>query len=336
MTSTIAPETREKQSLSDWLNKHIESIASIGGLAFCLIFFTIMTQLKGESIWSPAKLSTLMSDVIVTALMSVGAVFIYSLGNMDVSIGKQVGLYSTLIVMLGNAWGNLWAPILLCLGIAIVIALINGAAGELLHMYSVISSVVFMMILSGVLTFVYSTLGTRNISLTLEGLTSGIPLLRNPVFMIAVLAVETLIISYFFYFTKFGKYARAIGANQTAAAQSGVNIVLYRVIPYVFMAFCLVTAAVFQMGYTGAASESTGTGFEMNVMVSLILGGMPLKGGMKSRVSCAIIGSFTYSVLAIGLPIIGVPVNATFLVKAIIFVVVVLITCRQKNGVLPR
>ena len=46
MTSTIAPETREKQSLSDWLNKHIESIASIGGLAFCLIFFTIMTQPK--------------------------------------------------------------------------------------------------------------------------------------------------------------------------------------------------------------------------------------------------------------------------------------------------
>ena len=34
---------------------------------------------------------------------------------------------------------------------------------------------------------------------------------------------------------------------------------------------------------TGAASDATGTGFEMNVMVSLILGGMPLKGGMKSR-----------------------------------------------------
>ena len=38
----------------------------------------------------------------------------------------------------------------------------------------------------------------------------------------------------------------------------------------------------------------------------------------------------------IGLPIIGVPVNATFLVKAVIFVAVVLITCRQNSGVLPR
>ena len=52
--------------------------------------------------------------------------------------------------------------------------------------------------------------------------------------------------------------------------------------------------------------------------------------------SCAIIGSLTFSLLAVGLPIIGVPTNMTFLIKAAIFLVVVLITCRQKSGVLPR
>ena len=324
---------KEKQTPGQWLKKNVEAIASVGGLVFCVIFFTIMTQIKGESIWSANKLSTLMSDVIVTALMSVGAVFIYSLGNMDVSIGKQIGLYSTLLVLITNASGSLPLAIVACLAIALVIAVINGAAGELLHMYSVISSVVFMMVLSGISTIIYSAVGTRNISMN-----AGIDLhlFKEPWFMVVVLAVETLIISYFFYFTKYGKYARAIGANQLATSQSGVNIIKYRVIPYVFMAFCLVAAALFQMGYTGAASDSTGTGFEMNVMVSLILGGMPLKGGMKSKVSCAIVGSFTYSLLAVGLPIIGVPTNATFMVKAVIFVLVVLITCRQKSGVLPR
>ena len=74
----------------------------------------------------------------------------------------------------------------------------------------------------------------------------------------------------------------------------------------------------------------------MNVMVSLILGGMPLKGGMKSRLSCAIIGALTFSLLAVGLPIIGIPTRLTFLIKAAIFMIVVLITCRQKGGVLPR
>ena len=98
----------------------------------------------------------------------------------------------------------------------------------------------------------------------------------------------------------------------------------------------MVLAALFQMGYTGSASDSTGTGFEMNVMVALILGGMRLSGGMGAKVSCAVVGAFTYSLLDVGLPLIGVPNNMTFLIKAIIFIAVVLITCRQKKAVLPR
>ena len=329
---TAIAQEREKQSLLQWIKKHGSTIASLGGLVFCIIFFTIGTGIKGESIWSGDKLSTLICDVIVTALMAVGAVFIYSLGNMDVSIGKQVGLYSTMLVLIGNATGSLLLGILACIAVAVIIGIINGAAGELLHMYSVISSVVFMMVISGITTIIYSNVGSKNIIL------SGVDLsfFRSPVNMVIVLVIEYLVIGYFFYFTKFGKYARSIGANQTAAAQSGVNIIKYRVIPYIFLAFCLVTASLFQMGYTGAASDATGTGFEMNVMVSLILGGMPLKGGMKSRLSCAVIGALTFSLLAVGLPIIGVPTCMTFMIKAIIFLVVVLITCRQKSGPLPR
>ena len=329
---TAIAQEREKQSLVQWIKKHSSTVASLGGLVFCIIFFTIGTGMKGESIWSGDKLSTLIGDVIVTALMAVGAVFIYSLGNMDVSIGRQVGLYSTMLVLIGNATGSLLPGILACIVVAVIIGIINGAAGELLHMYSVISSVVFMMVISGITTIIYSNVGSKNIIL------SGVDLsfFRSPVNMVIVLVIEYLIIGYFFYFTKFGKYARAIGANQTAAAQSGVNIIKYRVIPYIFLAFCLVTASLFQMGYTGAASDATGTGFEMNVMVSLILGGMPLKGGMKSRLSCAVIGALTFSLLAVGLPIIGVPTRMTFMIKALIFLVVVLITCRQKTGPLPR
>ena len=323
---------KERLTIRDRLKKNGSSLASLGGLVFCLLFFTVATQIRGESIWSADKLANLMSNVIVTALMAVGAVFIYSLGNMDVSIGKQVGLYSTLLILVGNATGSLPLAILACLAIAVLIGVVNGAAGEVLHMYSVISSVVFSMILSGISTIIYSNLGTRNISM--KGM--DLSIFKNPWFMLAVLAAETLIISYFFYFTRFGKYARALGANQKATSQSGVSVVKYRVIPYTFLAFCLVIASLFQMGYTGAASDSTGVGFEMNVMVALILGGMPLKGGMKSRVSCAIIGAFTYSLLAVGLPIIGVPTRLTFLIKAVIFMGVVLITCRQKDGVLPR
>lgn len=189
-----------------------------------------------------------------------------------------------------------------------------------------------MMALGGVSTVTYNSLGSRNVALK----TIDYHLFKNPLFMVAVLVAEILIVAYLFNFTKYGKYAKSIGANPTAAQQSGINLLKYKVIAYIIMGVCVVVASLFQMGCTGSASDSTGTGFEMNVMVALILGGMPLSGGMRSKVSCAVVGAFTLGLLTIGLPMIGVKPNQVFIIKAVIFLIVVLITCRKKNGTLPR
>ena len=316
-----------------WLKKHSAQVAAYSGLALCIVFFTILTPIFGESIWSAAKIKTLMQNVIVLALMSVGATFVYSLGSMDISIGRQVGLYATLTVIIGNATGSLLWGILLSLVISVVISAINGAAGEVLNIHPVISSLVFQMVISGVSSVMYNSLGSRNVALMN---TINVSIFRQTWFMILALVIEVLIVGYLFNFTKLGKNAKAIGANPTAARQSGINLVQYKVYAYIIMGVCVVLASLFQMGYTASASDSTGTGFEMNVMVALILGGMPLSGGMKSKVSCAIVGSFTYALLSVGLPMLGVAANQVFVIKAVLFLIVVVLTCRKKTGVLPR
>ena len=316
-----------------WLKKHSAQVAAYSGLALCIVFFTILTPIFGESIWSAAKIKTLMQNVIVLALMSVGATFVYSLGSMDISIGRQVGLYATLTVIIGNATGSLLWGILLSLVISVVISAINGAAGEVLNIHPVISSLVFQMVISGVSSVMYNSLGSRNVALMNS---IDVSIFRQTWFMILALVIEVLIVGYLFNFTKLGKNAKAIGANPTAARQSGINLVQYKVYAYIIMGVCVVLAALFQMGYTASASDSTGTGFEMNVMVALILGGMPLSGGMRSKVSCAIVGSFTYALLSVGLPMLGVAANQVFVIKAVLFLIVVVLTCRKKTGVLPR
>ena len=316
-----------------WLKKHSAQVAAYSGLALCIVFFTILTPIFGESIWSAAKIKTLMQNVIVLALMSVGATFVYSLGSMDISIGRQVGLYATLTVIIGNATGSLLWGILLSLVISVVISAINGAAGEVLNIHPVISSLVFQMVISGVSSVMYNSLGSRNVALMNS---IDVSIFRQTWFMILALVIEVLIVGYLFNFTKLGKNAKAIGANPTAARQSGINLVQYKVYAYIIMGVCVVLAALVQMGYTASASDSSGTGFEMNVMVALILGGMPLSGGLKSKVSCAIVGSFTYALLSVGLPMLGVAANQVFVIKAVLFLIVVVLTCCKKTGVLPR
>jgi ribose transport system permease protein len=323
---------KHNQLNKNWLTVHLTDVAAYGGLLLCLLIFTIIPPIFGESLWTASKISTLISDVIVTALMSVGAVFVYALGNMDVSIGRQVGIYATLMVLVGNVTGSLLPGILLCLIASVLIAVVNGATGEVLHIHPIIPSVVLMMMFSGLSTIIYTKIGSRSISLT----KIDYSIFKQSWLMVVVLILEILIITYLFNATKFGKYAKAIGANPRVAVQSGISIVKYKVISYIIMGICIVIASIFQMGYTGSASDSTGIGFEMNVMVALILGGMPLSGAMKSKVSCAVIGAFTYSLLDVGLPLIGVAANTVFIIKAFIFLLVVLITCRKPKGVLPR
>ncbi len=323
---------RRKSNPVDWIQRHKSQFGAYCGLLFCILFFSILTPMHGESIWSASKMATLLSNVIVLAILSVGAVFVYALGNMDISIGKQVGLYSTLIVVLGNSTGSLLPGILLSVAIAVVIGVINGATGEILKIHPVISSVVVMMVLGGINSITYTRLGSRNVAL--QSIDHHV--FKQPWLMLTVLIAEILIVCYLFYFTKIGKNAKAIGANHVAAQQSGISLIKYQVIPYIILGIFTVLAALFQMGYTGSSSDSTGTGFEMNVVVALVLGGMPLSGGMRSRVLCAIVGSLTLALLTLGLPMIGMAANQVFVVKAMIFMIVVLITCRKKSGALPR
>lgn len=321
----------KSKSFTSWIKGNARHLVPYGGLIFCIILFSILPPIFGTNMWSATKISTLVSDVIVVALMSVGAVFVYSLGNLDISIGSQIRLYATLLVIMGNITGNLFLGIVVSIIISTVIGMLNGAAGQVLKIHPVVSSVTFSMALTGITTIIYVSQGSRNIRL------SGIEIsiFKETWFMALVLVLEVLIVSYLFYYTKLGKNARAIGANPVVAEQSGINLLKYKMICYVILGVCVVIASLFQMGYTGSASDSTGIGFEMNVMVALILGGMPLSGGMKARVSSAIIGSLIFSILKVGLPLIGVPNNMTFLIKAVIFIVVVLITCRKKGGPLP-
>lgn len=320
-------------SLKAWWGKNIATVASYGGLIFCIILFTVVTPLKGESIWSSAKLATLMSDVIVTALMAVGAVFIYALGNLDISIGKQIGLYATIMVVTGNLWGTLVPGILICLVLSVFIAVVNGASGPILNIIPIIPSVVVMQVLSGIITVIFSSMGTRSITLK----TVDYSIFKSPVLMLLVLVIEVAVAVFLFNFTIIGKQAKMLGSNKTSVGQSGVNMVKIRVMCYLIAGFSFVIAAVFQMGYTGSASDSTGTGFEMNIMVALILGGMPISGGMRSRISAAVVGAFTFSLLDVGLPMVGLPARMTFIVKAAVFLIVVLITSRSKNtSILPK
>ncbi len=319
-----------------WLQKNALSLAAYGGLILCLVLFTVLPPMvTGMSIWNPGPFKSIVKHITVNALMAMGAVFVYSLGYMDISIGAQLSMYA-LLIMLSNAWtGSILLGVVLSLVISVICGVVNGAVAVILNMPSIVTSLFLQFIIYGINILIIQKLGGgQYITMQIAG--SWMNMFRKPTTLIIVMIIVAVITTYMFNYTRIGRNAKAIGANEIFVQQSGVNTTKYKVVMYLILGVCVVIASIVYVGLNGTADAKAGNGMEMTVMLCLIMGGMPLAGGMKSKISAALIGTVTYTLVTDGLQYLQIEAKLVNLFVAIIFVAVVLLTCRKKAKTLPR
>lgn len=317
----------------EYLKNHVYDLAAYGGLIITFILFLIYS---GDKL--AYNMATVLQAGATYAIISLGAVFVYSMGFMDVSVGQQVGVYAILIIMItnrvGGSMGGVLAGFLAVLAIALICGAFNGAVAVWLKLPSIVTSLFLMFFFTGAQLLLMESTGTNSISIEAAIKPSD----RNVynLLLVAVIVIAALVVTYFFKFTKLGKYTRAIGANELAASQCGIHTTKWKVIAYMAFGVCVAAGSFIMLMRTGSAGKGTGSGYAMDIMICLILGGMPLSGGMKSKVSSALVGTFTYVLLTNDLTTMGVDLNMINFVKAVIFIAIILVTCRKKDGVLPR
>ncbi len=324
---------KEKITPGEFLKQHIYDIAAYAGLIVTFILFLI---------FSGNRLSYNMATVLQAAsaysIIALGAVFVYSMGYMDVSVGQQVGVYAILMIMITNAMGatvlGVIVGFVVILALALLCGAFNGAVAVWLKLPSIVTSLFLMFFFTGAQLLLMESTGTNSISIQ----AAIKPADRNlyNVMLVAAVIIVAVSVTYFFKFTKLGKYTRGIGANERTTAQCGVNTTKWKVIAYMAFGVCVAIGSFIMLTRTGSAGKGTGSGYAMDIMICLILGGMPLSGGMKSKVSSALVGTFTYVLLTNDLTTMGVDLNMINFVKAVIFIAIIMVTCRKKDAVLPR
>lgn len=308
------------------MQKYTGLIIPYLGLLAVLAIFAVTTQGK---VFSEYNVRIIIQQSISLSIICLGAVFIYSLGNSDVSIGSCLGLCTLLEIIIINATGSILLGFMSAMVLAIMFGLVNGAVSSYLGLPSIITSLVLMFFGGGVQTLI--TIQTNTITTNYD-----FTFFKQMWVQVLAIVIVLLITGYLYTFTRIGKYVRAIGANQTSARQSGVNVFKMKIIAYTILAVCIAISSVFVLARSGSSSRVTGNGYHIDVMVALMLGGMPLSGGMKSRLSAGLVGAITYNLLTNGLTLSGVGLAYVPFVKALIFIVIVSLTCRKKGGTLPR
>ena len=154
-------------------------------------------------------------------------------------------------------------------------------------------------------------------------------------FGLPVLILYAVVISMGAHFllekTTFGWSVRAVGGNREAAKNAGINVRKVSTIVYTLSGLSAGVAGVLMAARLNSGQPSLGTGFELQIISAVIIGGTSLFGGIGS-IPGTVLGSLVLSVLTTGLILLRInPVLQNFVVGVIIVVAVGLDQLRRSN-----
>lgn len=300
-----------------------------------VIVFALFMALTGGELISAKSLDTLISQSTILMVVSVGAVFVYTLGGMDLSIGAAVGVAAIAGAGVVNVAPDVspFIVLVVCVVIGLLTGAFNATLSNILNLPTFLGSLATMSVCSSITSAIIRSLGISGIRVR----SSAWRALDNYwVLLIAFVAVA--VICYVIYnYTKIGKYARAIGSNRTCAQQSGVKLKKYITFAFMVSGLAIGVAAWLTIIRYKIVSDATGAGLQLDVILAIVIGGMPVTGGARSRISAAIVGSLTLAFLGQGLTLCGVDAMHIQTIRGLLFIIILAITCLKKRyDVLPR
>ena len=282
-----------------------------------LLIMAVLTILSGDFL-TVANVTNVFRQVSTTVIAGSAVTLLMISGNFDLSIGSIMAISGTMHALM-VVWGvPIPVAILLCVGIGIVVGLVNGALVVLLDVPSFIATLGSMYAVRGA---AWVITGGNSIS---RGLSKSFTVLgRGYIGPVPISILVTLVIFAVFYFiqkkTLLGKYAYAIGGNRRTALLSGINVKKVGVTLYVLVGALSAFAGAMLSSRLGVGNASVGSGFEFDVVVAVILGGTSLDGG-EGSVFGMLIGALIVGFIANGLNLLGVHSFYQDIVKGIVLV----------------
>jgi ribose transport system permease protein len=297
------------------------------------VLFYVLT---GGEIFSLYNIKTLIGQTAPLIIASVGVIFIFANGSVDIASGAVAGLCAMTSALILNTTGSLPLAFAVSIVISVLLYLFSAVVSIKFRLVFTIASLAVMFMARGVVTYVCSLMPSTIVGLNNYEIIKDLK--TDTVLQLILMTATILICWVLFSFTKIGKQSRAVGDNAVSAQQSGVKIDRNKMICALIAGISIGIVSIFSLARAGSVTKSIGSGMEMDIMVALILGGMSLSGGSKSKFSAAVIGPITLRLLSNGMTMAGVPTSYVSLIRGIIFLIIVFATLRQNKDIreMPR
>ncbi|MEG1002299.1 ABC transporter permease [Clostridium sp.] len=303
---------------------YLDKYKSLIGLVLLCIIITFVTP----KFLSVANITNVFTQVSVNAIIAVGMTFVILTGGIDLSVGSTLAISGALSASIIKSTGSITLAILGAAACGIIIGFVNGILIAKGKLQAFIATLATMTIFRGV-TLVYTD-GTpiSKLSETFAKIGNAkLGFIPVPVIItIVIAAIAIFVLSQ----TKFGRYLYALGGNEESAKLSGINTDRIKMMTYVVSGFVSAIAGVIITSRIGSASPNAGTGFELDAIAAVVIGGTSLAGG-EGKISGTIIGALIIGVLNNGLNLMNVSPFYQSIVKGLVILIAVLLDKKSRN-----
>lgn len=292
-----------------------------------LIILCLIVSIIAPRFLTLGNITNVLTQVSVNAIIALGMTFVILTGGIDLSVGSTVAITGAVAAYMVKGNVNVLVAVILAIIIGAAIGYLNGFIVARGKIQAFIATLATMTIFRGV-TYVFtngnpiSGLGNSFMVIGNKKL-AGLPL--PVIFMILVFIIAAYVITQ----TRFGRYVYAIGGNEDSARLSGISTSKIKNLVYMISGITAAISGIIVTSRIGSASPNSGTGFELDAIAAVVLGGTSLAGG-EGQILGTIIGAVIIGVLNNALNLLNVSPFYQSIVKGAVILLAVLVD--KKNN----
>lgn len=274
--TTPAPAGKRAKSPATVRNIILNYGIFIAFLIICVIF-----TVTSDKFFSSRNFGNILIQATVVAIAAIGQTLVIFTGGIDLSVGALIGTTGIAVGYFASQGYGIASLIVIGLLIGLVVGLINGLLVGYINIPPFITTLGVQSICLGASLVLsqgkpYSKFPKKWDWMGTENIISGVPFL---IFMTVVLYIVVYLFS---VRTRTGRYIYSIGGNREAVRLSGINVQWNEMTAYVLCSLLASVAGILLVSRLNFATPTAGTGFELETIAAVVIGGTMMTGGPGS------------------------------------------------------
>jgi rhamnose transport system permease protein len=277
------------------------------GILVVLAVFVAVTASIQHRFLSTTNIQFVLLDTTVFALLALGETMVVISRNVDLSVGSVLGISAYASSSLFGSHPGLPIPVvfLVGLGIGLACGTVNGLMVAVGRVPSLVVTLATLYIIRGLDILLFS--GKQVVSSSLPSAFLDIP--RSAIggvpYLAIVIAAAVGAGAYYLRSYRSGRELYAIGSNPDAARLAGIPTGRRLFTAFALSGAIAGVAGVLWAAQYGTIDSSAGTGYELQAVSAVVVGGVAIFGGSGSVVGAAL-GALLLSTITTALYVLGI------------------------------